>query len=367
MKNKNISSRQMIITIVIFRVTMAMSYLTSLDFPPCNQDNWMILLFSVFYIILFSMPLLFLTNRFNNFDMIEYFSIVLGKWIGKIMIVLYGVYFLLYTLYLTILEVQLIGTNLLPDTAYWLTITMLLITSLYILSKGMIMTFWSEELIGTLSLVGLILLLVLGFKDVDMTELLPVLKDSTLRQINKGSFLSSLIFVDIFVLTMGGKFLEDKRQINKTFLKSVIYSIILVIAIMIVIQTTLGVEQAKHTIYPFLSYSRLIQYDATLERIDIIYTITWLGAHTGKIAIYLLFSSMCFKTSFNIKRGKWIGLVLAILIGTVSNFITIRELMAIKTETLKSFLYIPFVFTTILPFFICAVYFFRKKTLKNIL
>lgn len=365
MSNDKISNRQMIFMLTIFRVTMSLSYFGSMDFPPSNQDNWIIILLSFLYAIFFAIPILFLVNKFKGLNMIEYFSIILGKKGGKIINLVYGIYFLAYSIYLIGIEAQLAGVNLLPSISNMVIIGLLLIVSLYILSKGIVLMFWSGEMISSLAFIGIILLVIAGLKNVDINLLRPILKDSTLMEINKGTFLTSLIFTDIFLLSMGAKYLTDKKSINKVFIKSVIYSLLFVTTINIVIQASLGVEQSKNLIYPFLIYSRLIKYSSVFERIDILYVITWLSAHTGKVAIYLFFSLMCFKDVFNIKKGRALVIILTIIVGVVSINLTNKELLGVNEFFLKNVLYIPFIFSTIIPTLICIVYFFRRKTLKK--
>lgn len=365
MSNNKISSRQMIVMLTIFRVSMSLSYLPSIEFPPHNQDTWIIVILSFFYAVIFAIPFLFLINKFKESNMIEYFSIIFGKWIGKVFIFLYGIYFFAYTIYLVVLENQLVSVNLLTTTPNWLVVSILMIFSIYLLSKGLILMFWSGELLAYISFVGIITLLILGLENIDLNILRPILQDSSLKDLNRGTFLSSLIFVDIFLLTMGGKFLEDKKQINKIYIKSVIYSIIFVVVSKIFIQTSLGIEQSKHTIYPFLVYSRLISYSSMIERIDALYVITWITSHSSKIAIYLLFTLMCLKDVLNVKRGKKLIVVLTIAIGSIAVIISNNKIMGITRSILKGVLYIPFIFTTIIPAFICLVYFFRRKSLKK--
>ena len=365
MNNYKISNRQMIFMLFIFRVTMTLSYMSSIDFPPNNQDNWIIILLSFFYVMFFSTPFLFLINKFKDLDMIEYFSLILGKKPAKVINLAYGIYFLGYSIYLTGVESQFVNMSLLPSNPNWSIIALLLIICLYILSKGIILIFWSGEMVASITSLGIILLIVLGLKNMDIKLLLPILKDSTLGEINKGSFLTSLVYTDIFLLVMGAKYLEDKKDINKTFIKGVIIPLVLITIISIVVQTSLGVEQSRHFIYPFMIYSRLIDYASVLERIDILYATTWISAHTGKIAIYLLFSLMCFKDLLNIKKSRILALILTIIVGIISIRIVNREVIGITVFFLKRALYIPFIFTTIIPTFVCIVYFFRRKTLKK--
>lgn len=365
MDNDKISNRQMLLMLTIFRITMSLSYLNALHFPPKNQDNWIIILLSFFYVIFFSTPLLFLINKFKDFNMIECFSLILGKKTTKVIKLAYGIYFLVYSISLVVIESQLVSISLLPSTPNWAIVALLLMVGLYILSKGIIQIFWSGELVSSVAFLGIVLLLVLGFKNVDIKLLLPILKDSTIRELNKGSFLTSLIYTDIFLLSMGAKHLEDKESINKIFIKSAIFALSFVTIIIIVVQTSLGVQQARHFIYPFLIYSRLINYTSMLERIDILYAVTWISAHSGKVAIYLLFSLMCFKDLFNIRKSKALALILGIVVGVVSIKIVNRRVIGINAFFLNEALYIPFIFTTIIPTFICIVYFFRRETLKK--
>lgn len=365
MENDKINSRQMILILIIFRITMSISYMPSINFPPHNQDTWIIVLLSFFYVIPLKAPLLFLANKFKDKDIIEYLEIILGKFLGKFVGILYFLYFFFYTIIVIVIQVQLAGVNILSNTVTWLILLVLLTISIYIALKGIVSIFWTSELITTTSLIILSSLIVLGLNEIDISLLYPVLKSSEPIDINKGAFMSSLVFVDNLVLAMSIPYFKDKKSINKVFLKSVIYSIVFIVIIIVVTQTTLGIEQSRHSNYPFLLYTRLIGYNDIFERIDSIFVITWISIYVGKIATYLLLTSISLKKVFNIKKKSIPVIILALFMGIIANYIANDKLLVIDYDITNIILYISAVFTIVIPSLVCIIYFFRRKSIKD--
>lgn len=364
MRNNKINSRQMLLLLILFRITMSISYMPSINFPPYNQDTWIIVLLSSFYVIPLNAPLIFLANRFNNLDIIEYLEIVLGKFLGKFVGELYSLYFFFYSIVLVVFQVQLSGVNILSNTVTWVILLLLIITAIYIASKGIVNIFWSGEFFSTISLIITTGLIILGLNRVDTSLVSPILKDSSFVDINKGAFMSSLVFVDYIVFAMAIPYLNEKKDINKIFLKSVVYSLILVAITVLVAETTLGIEQSKHSNYPFLLYTRLISYDAILERIDSIFVITWMSMYIGKIAMYLYLTFFSFQKVFNTKKKNIDLIISGIIIGVISNYIANDKLIVIDYNLTNMIFYIAAIFTIIIPSLVCIVYFFRRKSIN---
>lgn len=80
------------------------------------------------------------------------------------------------------------------------------------------------------------ILALLGFKNYNFQIFLPILKDSKLADINKGAIISSLRYIDILIITMLIPYLDDKKVVNKLFLKALIYSMIIVVISVVVVQ-----------------------------------------------------------------------------------------------------------------------------------
>src|SRR5699024_2626503 len=215
-------------------------------------------------------------------------------------------------------------------------------------------------------LVSIISLILLGLQNADFSILLPILADSTFKEINIGAILLSFILTDIFILIMCTPFLENKKDINKIFVKVNIYSEFLSIIAIVATQAALGIEQTKHTNFPFLVYTRLINYKAIFQRIDSLYVIVLLSSNIGRIIIYIYFSHMAFKSVFNVRNVQPILYITATVVGLIALYISnIGISIMTRSPFTKLFTYISAVFLSIIPLFIMIVYFFRRKTINR--
>lgn len=366
MDSNKITSRQLVLLITSFGLSITISYMFSLNLPPDNQDIWIVILLSFLYSLVLRMPLLFLIYRFPDLNMVEILEKILGKALGKVLGFFYALYFTAYSVFIVILQAQLVGVNVLSRTPHYIIIGLLIITCLYIGNKGLVMMCWTGELVTPLSLISIVFLIILGLKNVDFNLILPILSDSTFGEINKGALMFSLMVNDVFVLVKCSPYLENKEDIYKIYINSSLaFTIIGTIAVMVT-QSALGIEQARHINYPFLIYSRLINYTAAFERIDVFFVVAWIAANTGRIIFYLYFAYMTFKDVFNINNGKVLYYTLGVLVGSISLYIANYNIITLGNVPII-FMQLIATGTTIVivPFITLIVYFFRRKSLSK--
>ncbi len=176
--------------IIVYRVIIAFTYLPVVNIPPGNQDIWIVLLMSIPYTILLCVPpLIYLGNRFNNFTLIEYTEKISGKIVGKIIGIYYTGFLLLFSIINVATLVEILNSALFPETPTWVTTIIMLITCVYIAYKGGLETIArGGEVFVPFILGGVILLfIILGYNNYDFTVLLPILKDSTFKELNIGA------------------------------------------------------------------------------------------------------------------------------------------------------------------------------------
>lgn len=367
MNKEMITSRQAVLLLSMSRITLAISHSPALDLPPWNQDIWIAVMLSFVYALLLRVPLLFLANRFSDITMMEYVEKIMGKLIGKLIIILYGIYFLTYSVYILIIQSQLVGVAILSRTPYWIMIIFVTVLSIYICLKGLVMLYWAGELIIPVALFSIILLIILGLKNVDFNLILPILSDSTFFEINQGAIMLSFVLTDILILVMSVPLLESKKDINKIFIKSNIYSVIVVATVVIVTQGALGIEQTKHSNYPFLIYTRLIDYNSVFERIDLIFVISWLSANVGRVIVYMYLSYMAFNHVLKSKKPKLLIYIINILVSVISLYLLNMGFKTMSKSILNTVLmYLSLIFITLIPLITVIVYFLRKKSLDRI-
>ncbi|NLY86588.1 MAG: GerAB/ArcD/ProY family transporter [Tissierellia bacterium] len=267
---------------------------------PANQDIWLMII-STFYCLLFNIPLIFLAMRFSNLSIIQYMEKIFGKYIGKVLGILYGLFFIRVAIHYYYIEIQMIRTTFMDELSPIIIILVLMIVSIYEASRGLEVSVRTVEFFGPIVVASLILFIVLGFNNIDLTVLLPIYEDSTLSRINMGAIEASLIFTDPNLLSMTFPSLSNKKDVVKIVVKSKIYSQLIIILMVIATQVSLGVEQARHSNFPFLTYVRLVRTYSIFERIEAAFLVTWLIIVTTRSVSYLYISSKAFKEVVNKK------------------------------------------------------------------
>ncbi len=362
---KKITSYQAILLIIVFRVIIAFSYLPSVNITPGNRDVWIVVLLSIPYTLVLCMPILFLSNKFNEQTIIEYMERIFGKIIGKIVGSYYTLFFIIFTtLFLSIL-VEMLDSTMFPATPTWATALIGIGTCLYIAYKGLVNICKGGEILVPFILIVTFLLSILGFKRIDFKVFLPILSDSTLKEINKGTIDIALRFSDILALTMIIPYLEEKKKINQIFIKALIYSTLVITLILIVTQGVLGIEQSKHANFPFFTYARTIDLYRFIQRIEFIFVVAWITGNIGKIAGYLYFSSVSVSQVFNKTDNKPYILPCAIIVFIASVILKdSRSIIGVKQPVQKIILIFSLFSILIIPAIALIVYLFRRKNIE---
>lgn len=364
--NEKISSRQVILLITICRVTIILTIMSTIYMPPANQDIWIINILSFFYTILLTRPIVFLTNKFNDLSTIGYMEKIFGKIIGKIIGILYAVFFVAIAILFFYITIQMIRTSFLVYANPSIIVFVLISCCIYFSSKGIKVIAKSSELFGPVILSAMILFIFLGYNKVDLTVLLPIYKDSTFLDINYGALLLSCIFLDIHILSMIVPWMENKEDINKVSIKAILYPIIIVLMVVIVTQTSLGVEQAKHSNFPFLAFVRLINVNSIFERIESVYIIMWLVAMIIKITTYIHMASQAITEVLRKKENNLILYSVGVIVALSTYYIAEFRPLLIETASTSKLEYIVYItFTTFIPLIAVIVYFFRRKSLNK--
>lgn len=364
--NGKITSRQGILLITICRITTVLTVMSTIYMPPSNQDNWIIIILSFVYTSLSSLPVLYLSKRFNESTIIGYLSKVFGKVVGNFLGILYSIYFATVSIQFSYITIQMIRSSFLTDTKPIFIILFLFLICTYTASKSTGVVFRFAELSVPVILFSLVSFALLGYNTFDLKVFLPILRDSSFLDINIGAFQLSIIFIDILILAMIVPELENKEEINEIFIKSVIYSLIFVLLTVIVTQASLGIEQSKHSNFPLLTYIRRIRAYSSFERIESIYILMWLIAMIVKITIYIHISKKSFQELLRKRTGNKILYTIVIFIIIATYYIAeINPMMLeIKPIKLPGYTYY-FIFKTLIPFLALLVYMIRRKSIEK--
>ncbi len=210
-------------------------------------------------------------------------------------------------------------------------------------------------------LVIIFLLIILGYRNYDIDELLPILGDSTFKEINLAAMNVGIRFLDVILLTMITPYLSKKEDLNKIFFRSLLYSTILNTLIVVVIQMGLGVEFAKHLAFPFYTFTRLINLGEIIQGFDSLYIISWIMGNALMISGYLYFATVALGEITNRKNSYFIipiSIIVLILVTLIKDNLPILPL----EEPTSTIILVMSIFSVlVIPITMLIVYLLRKN------
>lgn len=362
---EKVTNRQAILLIVICRIVTILTVMPTVNVEPANQDIWIVVIVSFFYTILVAVPLLFISNKFNDLNLIGVVEKIFGKFLGKLVGIIYIIFYIIMAILSFYTTTQMIRTSFLPDNKPMIIIIILMISCIYLCSKGSVSIGRYAELFTPALLILLGIFIILGYDNVDFSILLPIYKDSTFWNINLGAIKLTYIFLDLNILLMIGPKLEHKEEKNKIFVKSVFYSLIAVLITVVVTQCALGIEQTKHSNFPLLLYIRLIRAYSIFERVESIYILLWIFAMIIKISAYIHIADEGMKEIFKKESGNKYLYMIGVISILATYYLADINPKYIQIINLKNWQYIyAFIHKTGIPLIALLVYFIRRKKIE---
>jgi spore germination protein KB len=359
--NDTVSYNQVLLLLIGYRIMVGLTYMPSVNIPPGNQDIWIVSLLSIVYVLIFNIPLIYLSNKFSNLNLLELTEKIMGKVIGKLI----GIFYFLTLLFINTLFVgiliEILNSAIFPLSPTWFNTFIVILTSCYVSFKGLNTIARLVEVIVPVVMFIIFLLIMLGYKNYNFGELLPILKDSTFKEINIGAMEISLRYFDILVLTMITPNLMVKKDLNRIFVKSILYSVPIIILLIIVTQMTLGVEFTKHVNFPFLTFTRMLSI-GEIQGFDSFYIVSWIMGNVLRVSGYLYFTSVSLGQITGKKNQIFIvpiSIIMSILIVLIKDR---RSILAVPEPIDTIVLMVSIISIVVIPSMTLVVYFFRRKT-----
>lgn len=364
-----ITTRQIMLYIIGTRVSIAVSVMPAINLPPYNQDVWIMAMYSIFYTCIVMVPLLYLANKFTMYSIVGYMKLIFGNNIGKVLGILYALYFIILSINGITIQSELVATSFLVDTSNIVIIGVMIITCIYLVSRGIINIVTSSELLVPVALFIIISLLVAGFFVIDFSIVLPILKYSSFKEMNLGAIQLTLYYTDIFFLTMIVPELENKRDINKIFFVTTAISISFLAIAIVIVFGSLGVEQSRHSNFPFLLYVRTLKDVKILGRVDPVFVVGWLIVNLLRIVGFLYLAIRAIREVFN-KNEK--DKVILYIVGAISGLVSMlilnqRSVIGIRKEFNLFYGILFVIFVIVIPILTCIIYFFRRESINKVI
>lgn len=358
-----VSFKQLILIIIISRISIALTYLEALTAPPENQDLWLseLLIFPI--TLLLSVPVYFLWKKFPDQTIIQYSQTIVGK-TGKLIGILYIWFFVHITAITASQYGMFLSTAVMPETPILFFVVSLVLLCAYAARNGIEVISRVSEFSTSIIFIGIITIVLFLAKDIDLKALTPVLEKGTLPVL-QGGFTLAARTVETLGLVMLLPYLNERKKVKLIFiLSSALISLILVI-ITIPIQGVFGVEEAKTLTFPFFSVIKLISVGDFLEHIESIHMAIWTMGIFIKVSFYFYLAVLGLGQLCNLKDYKPLVFPIGTVIIPLSILIT-PSLVELKEFTsYKIFTWYALFFTLFIPSLLLLTAVIRKKGEKQ--
>lgn len=177
----------------------------------------------------------------------------------------------------------------------------------------------------------------------------------------------ALVFTDIFILAMINPELEDTNNLNKIFASFTVSSRMFLIVAVIVTQGTIGVDLARHTVFPFYKFTRAIDILEIFERIDATFVFMWILTSIARISGFTYIAIRAFREIFGKKEDEKVILYIvgSIILIVSLTLIQRRPVIGIRKEIDLFLNVLNIIFMIFFPLLTCIVFFFRKSSIEE--
>jgi spore germination protein KB len=336
--------------------------------PPANKDVWIVMIAAVLYILVISTPVLILANKFRGFNFNEIAELIMGKFFGKAISILYVFFFIFCYTACLLLGAIFICQSVLPGTPIWAIFIFAFPATAYVAYKGAGTIGRLAAFIVPFVMFTVILFFLMGLNMMDIKILRPVLSGTTLAEINLGAFYTGARYSEILIFLVFSFFLTKKASINKTYAKSLVIFSVLFSMILIPTILVLGVDLAKIEFNPYFVYTRQVQAYDFIQRVQSINTLAWFPGLLLKLIIYCFMGSYTLSGVFKAKSHKGFVPVIAGLAFSACMIPIMQKssvIMLLASDKVFPFIILPFTF--VLPIFLLIVYLIRRKKINAIL
>jgi len=316
-----------------------------------GRDGWMSVLPGFAVGIPYGLMVLSLVERYPHKNLLQISETLFGKWIGKII----GVIYILITGYLGGLLLGQVGdiyqTSIMPLTPISVFYLGGLLLVFYLVRSGIEVFARFSEVVFPLIVIALVLDVGLSIPRIEQGELMPILSEG-LKPLFWGG-IKVLPFPLTYILFLAGiaAFLPTGKQElgqlktgvwRAVFLVGILDTLVALIQILV-----FGPTETIRLVYGLLVLGKMVEVSRTVSGIESLFLGVWLGAGVIKISAFFFTAIWGLETVFGLKGLKWDLAVGIVFLGIALQFMRGPSLIK-EIGLLDDYLVLPFVSVWIL-------------------
>jgi spore germination protein KB len=292
---------------LIFTMEFGMTALFTVSNPVflAKQDAWISMIIATLISLFTTFVAVKLSLLYPEQTFIQYSQSILGKWLGKIILVPYFLMWVSVTGIILREYADFVFLALFSSTPLWIVILIMLGAIVYVTYTGGLRSIGRcSEIIGPISVVGVVLILLLSIKDWDWLRLLPVYSNSGFLPIVKGSLAPASFLGESFMVVMLIAFMSKPQRALISSLFGVAAASVAILAMTMIVLMVFGPDLPAKFIYPLYSAATYISVMEFIQNVDVLAVLLWIIGIFIKLSLYLFITSYGTAQLFHIKKWK---------------------------------------------------------------
>jgi spore germination protein KB len=307
-----ISGRQLLLLVFTFVISTATLFLPAFVTVHAGQDGWLSVMLGGAVGVIVVLIVTFLGLRYPGMTLIEYSEIILGKWPGKII----GLIFIFFYLHLTSVIIREVSTTingtLLQKTSPETITIVIFITCAYTVKKGLEVITRANVLNLVTIYLAMFTVLILLLKDLHFEFLTPVLSKGILPVI-QDSFSPAGWFCEVVSIAFLMPNINKPKEAKMFSILAILWVALTLMVLVGVNIMIFGPQFASIMTHPSLRAVRYININNYIQRVDIIFLVPWIMSNYIKICVFFYITVQVISRWLKIEKPK----TLILPIGTI--------------------------------------------------
>ncbi len=367
-KQNSITSIQLLLILIGSRLMLTYTFMPVISAPPGNQDSWIVAALTPAYLMILALPILYLVNRFKGKTAVEITEIILGRFVGKIVVAIFIMLAIFCFGSCVNMDVVFLNSAIFPETPPWALLLYILIPVGYAAYKEIGAIGRTAAFIVPYIILTIVFFLLLGIRDIDLDVLKPVFVDSSLLELNYGAVMNAMIQSEVILVFVLAVFLSNKTHLNRIFATEVLFGTALVLLMVIPTLGILGIYIAQAAWNPYFLYTKQVTIYDFIQRVESLNVLAWFLGSLLRSSVFCFVTSHLLSRTMKLKNDHLFVIPLCLVV-----FFVIQIPALANSSTLLyliSYDVLPWIVSPVvsgIPLLMAIVYGIRSRLGKRIL
>jgi spore germination protein KB len=357
--NEKISSRQLFILVLLFGIGTTILLVPGGLAAVAKQDAWIASLVGLgigLPLIPLYIAIAKLYPRLNLFQLCE---VILGKWLGKMVSILFFVYFFLLSSTILRQIGDFMTTQIMPETPIQF-IHIIFITIVIMGTRLGLETFTrSAEIFFPWIIFLLVVTIIMISPEVEFNKILPIWEAGIKPLVRADIPYIGILFLELIVFLVIYPNVNQSEKAGRALYGGTIIAGIVTSVITFLTISVLGYSSTANKLYPIYTLAKIINIGHFIQRIEAVITGVWIVSIYYKLVICFYASSKGLAQILNLRQQRILTYPLGVITIVLSEVIS-PNVAYFQSVIVKNWTAYALTFGLFLPLLLLGVGKFRK-------